>query len=38
MYFTKKGSRVSCLTQTSFAAFSKGVQLIIESRDVCLKV
>ncbi len=27
-YTTKQGSRVGCLTQTGFAAFGKGVQLI----------
>ncbi len=28
MYTTRQGSRVSCLAQTGFAAFDKGVQLI----------
>ncbi len=28
MYTTRQGSRVSCLAQTGFAAFGKGVQLI----------
>ncbi len=27
-YATRQGSRVSCLAQTGFAAFGKGVQLI----------
>ncbi len=27
-YTTRQGSRVSCLAQTAFAAFGKGVQLI----------
>ncbi len=27
-YTTRQGSRVSCLVQTGFAAFGKGVQLI----------
>ncbi len=28
MYTTRQGSRINCLTQTGFAAFGKGVQLI----------
>ncbi len=28
MYTTRQGSRVSCLAQTGFAAYGKGVQLI----------
>ncbi len=31
MYTIKQGGWVSCLTQTGFAAFGKGVQLISES-------
>ncbi len=31
MYTTRQGCRVSCLAQTGFGAFGKGMQLIGES-------